>query len=597
MIPTTARSAFPSLLPAAMPAILRSVSSRMLGFDEIARMYSTLASQDASRPLWDLLLDHMNVTCQVADGDLELIPRAGPVVVVANHPFGLLEGAVLAVLLRRIRPDARFLANGLLESIPDLRDLVISVDPMSGRESVARNSRGLRRALEFVAGGGMLVVFPAGEVSHYQWRERRVEDSHWSPSIARFIKHAAARDGKLSVLPVFVNGSNSALFQASGFAHPRLRTALLVRELLNKKGRAVDLRIGKPIDSSTLLGLSSDRERIDYLRWRTYLLRNRLEFKPETRKPAIWKQWLNRTPEPLAADVPASSMAREIEALPSTQRLASSGDLECYIAAQNQIPNTLREIGRLREATFRRAGEGTGRSTDLDHFDSHYQHLFVWNASKHEVAGAYRLAETDSVRRRFGVNGLYTATLFRVGDPFLDALGPAVELGRSIVRPEYQKSFAPLLLLWKGIGQFVDRNPRCKVLFGPVSISNKYQRVSRDLMISFLEQRASVSALAGLVRARKPPRKATEKALCTSVEQLSDVVAELEPDRAGVPVLLRQYLRLGGKLLGFNVDSQFSDSLDGLILVDLTQTEPKLLERYLGRSEARRFLDYWKGQS
>src|SRR5205814_7181984 len=102
-----------------------------------------------------------------------------------------------------------------------------------------------------------------------------------------------------------------------------------------------------------------------------------------------------------------------------------SGDLEVYLAPAINIPTVLHELGRLREITFRAAGEGTGKAIDLDEFDTHYLHLFVWNARKQEVVGAYRLARTDIVRRRAGVRGLYTATLFQYGEAFLDRLGPA----------------------------------------------------------------------------------------------------------------------------------------------------------------------------
>jgi putative hemolysin len=220
---------------------------------------------------------------------------------------------------------------------------------------------------------------------------------------------------------------------------------------------------------------------------------------------------------------------------------------------------------------------------DLDRFDRHYLHLFVWNTRRSEIAGAYRLAPTDSARR----HGLYTETLFHYRADFLDRLGPAVELGRSFVRPEYQRGFAPLLLLWKGIGAFLRRNPRYTTLFGPVSISNQYAAASRELMVGFLERYAMLRGWTGIVRGRTPFRRTLKHAALPTagmdVDDLGAILGDIEEKPAGVPVLLRQYLRLGGKLLGFNVDPKFANALDGLILVDLTKTEPKLLERYLGK--------------
>jgi putative hemolysin len=301
--------------------------------------------------------------------------------------------------------------------------------------------------------------------------------------------------------------------------------------------------------------------------------------------------------------MPAGEVAAEIATLPAGCLLGRSGDLEVYLSRATHIPNVLHELGRLREITFRAAGEGTGKRLDIDEFDRHYLHLFVWNGRSKELVGAYRLAPTDVVRRRYGICGLYTATLFRFGAPFLDRLGPALELGRSFIREEYQRGFAPLLLLWKGIGAFVARNPRYKTLFGPVSISNRYQAVSRELMISFLEKYALLRDWAGLVRNRHAFRErflkgANRPALPNSgfgIDDLSELVSDIEQKQTGVPILLRQYLKLGGKLLGFNLDPKFANTLDGLILVDLTKTDLKLLDRYLGKSEARRFLEFQKG--
>ena len=537
-----------------------------LGIDQIERTYAELQSMDTARSFTERVLDHLHVTYRVAERDLAQIPRSGPTVVVVNHPFGILEGAVLATILPRIRSDTRFMANRILSALPEMRDLLVSVDPMGGESAARGNRAGLRRSIEHLENGGLLVVFPAGEVSHFQWREGAVTDPQWSPTIARIIEIAARRGSAVRIVPAFVEGSNSFLFHAAGMLHPRLRTALLARELFNKRNGRVDVRIGSPIESEKLLSIPTSEERMDYLRWRTYLLSNRSEDKAP------------RAMQPIASAVPANLLAKDVTALGAHARLAESGDLETYIARAEQIPNVLAEIGRLREITFRAAGEGTGRAADLDRFDPHYLHLFLWNREKQEVVGSYRLAGAEA-----GADGLYTATLFHYGQAFLDRLGPALELGRSWIRVEYQKAFAPLLLLWKGIGQFIRRHPQYTTLFGAVSISNQYQRVSRELMVSFLECNASLRNWAGLIASSNPFRSRRVVHPPFDLEDLSQVVSDIEPTGAGVPVLLRQYLKLGGKLLGFNVDPEFSNALDGLILVDLTRTEPKLLDRYLGK--------------
>ena len=587
------QSIIPNIVPFRVPRPFANLLGRVLGIHAISRIYEELQAMAHHRSIADRLLDFLAVSYTASEIDLARIPRSGPAIVTVNHPFGILEGAVLAGLLARIRPDVRFLANGILTVIPELRDVLIAVDPISGRAAAAANGRGLRRSLEHLRAGGMLVIFPAGEVSHFHWRDRAVTDAEWNPIVARLVRIAGA-----PVVPAYIEGANGLLFQIAGMAHSGLRTALLGRELLNKRGRSVEVRIGSPIPAEKLRAMPAPREQAAYLRWRTYLLASRERFKPRTALP-LSRQAQELEPVASETALPAA-LSAEIAALPGECLSSRSGDLEAYIASAALIPKVLRELGRLREITFRAVGEGAGKPLDLDEFDSHYLHLFVWNARRQELVGAYRLAKTDVVRSRFGIRGLYTATLFRYGNPFLDRLGPALELGRSFVRQEYQKGFAPLLLLWKGIGAFIGRNPQYKVLFGPVSISNQYQAVSRELMTSFLEKYASLRDWAGLVRNRcafpqralKGPNRPAFPDAGFDIEDLSTVVGDIEQRQAAVPVLLRQYLRLGGKLLGFNVDPKFASALDGLILVDLTQTEPKLLERYLGKSEAAAFLEF-----
>ena len=598
---TTFSTVIPKLLPFRVPSRIGRVVEHALGIDRLAGVYTTLRAKNDETPLAERLLQHLEITERVSGKDLERIPRHGPALVVVNHPFGILEGAVLLTLLSRIRSDVKFLANGILEAIPEIRNLLIPVDPLGG-EKVARNNHiGVRNAVEFLAGGGLLVIFPAGEVSHFQWKERSVTDPKWNPATARMLAIASRRAQGISVIPVYVEGSNSLLFQAAGFVHPRLRTVMLGRELLNKRRATVEVRIGSPVAAEKLLAIPSDGQRTEYLRWRTYLLASRNEYKPRTALPFVRAGERLTDLKPVAPPADVAAMEREVAGLPICSRLATSGELSAYLARAEEIPAVLREIGRLRELTFRAAGEGTGKSIDLDTFDSHYLHLFIWNESKREIVGGYRLAGTDAVRGEFGIRGLYANTLFKYGDEFLDRMGPALELGRSFVRTEYQKGFAPLLLLWKGIGKFVARNPQYKVLFGPVSISNQYQSTSRRLMVSFLERYVSLKEWGGLVSSRNPfrSRDAQRRTLpdtALDLDDLSAAVSDLEPSQAGLPVLLRQYLKLGGKLLGFNIDPQFANALDGLILVDLTKTEPKLLERYLGKHEAAQFLAFHRGK-
>jgi putative hemolysin len=246
----------------------------------------------------------------------------------------------------------------------------------------------------------------------------------------------------------------------------------------------------------------------------------------------------------------------------------------------------LREIGRLREITFREVREGTGQALDLDEFDQHYLHLFLWNKPAAELAGAYRLGLTDVILRQFGPEGLYTSTLFRFKPGFLEQLQDAIELGRSFIASKYQKEYSCLSLLWKGIGQFIVRNPRYKILFGPVSISDDYQALSKRLIVQFLRQNKLDAELFRYVRPRKPYRcwpikTAALRQLPRDADDISLLISEIEKDGKGIPILLRHYLRLNASFSCFNVDAKFSNVVDGLMRVDLMKTDHRLMRHFM----------------
>jgi putative hemolysin len=307
-----------------------------------------------------------------------------------------------------------------------------------------------------------------------------------------------------------------------------------------------------------------------------------------------------RCPRPTAVidEVPRTSLQAEIDALASSQRLLESGGLCVYCARAAQIPRVVQEIGRLRELTFRAVGEGTGRRSDVDRYDDYYLQLFVWDARANLIAGAYRLGLVDEILAHHGDRGLYTQSLFEYPIRLLDMLNPAIELGRSFVRAEYQRSFAPLLLLWCGIGRFIARSPRYAVLFGPVSISGRYTPISRELMVDYLSCCRADTRLCSQVTPRRPFRHRTRasgpgaRSTPRSLDELARLVAQIEPDGKGIPVLVRHYLRLGGRVLGFSIDEKFGNALDALMMLDLRRVEPTLLARYMGDSGSAAFRAY-----
>lgn len=570
---STARAVFAPLGP---------VVDHLLALPTLDRLYRSVPVD--GRAFWNRALEALEITISVSDEDAQRVPTDGPLIVVANHPLGGVDGLALAAVVSRARPDVKLLGNSLLARIPEMRRAAFFVDLFGQSSARVQNASAMRAALRWLASGGALAMFPAGEVSYLRADDGARIDSEWSTAVARLATSADA-----TVLPVFFHGANSRWFYLAGRMHPALRAALLVRELLRKRGRTIHLRTGSPIPPARLRRLADDRARTEYLRTRTYALGAPAAPAREPAPPTL---------ERIADPEPMLGMAQEIAALPPEQILLRSGAFMVCMGSASELPHVVREIGRLREVAFRAVSEGSGRARDLDRFDGHYQHLIVWNPECGEVVGSYRIGETDRILRRFGIDGLYTSTLFRYDRRLLADIGPALELGRAFVRPEYQRDYSPLLLLWKGIGTLVSRNPRYRTLFGTVSISNDYQSLSQQILARFLYATSFRPDLAERVQPRNPPPflrdcrgvPAMAGAVARTIADVGALVADIESDGKGVPVLLRQYLKLNARLLGFNVDPAFGGVLDGLMMVDLTDVAPDMLARYMGKPGAQAFL-------
>ncbi len=554
--------------------VARPLLERVLALGTYRTLYDK-AQRPLDEPFESRALNTLNIDAQVSSDDLDHIPRSGPLIVAANHPHGIVDGLVLMSALRRVRPDFRVLTNQLLARIPELRDCCLFVDPFDGPGAEARNRAGLRAAHLWLRGGGALIVFPAGEVAHAPAVDGELADSEWKPAMSRLALAIGA-----AVIPAFIGGRNSQAFYAAGRLHPALRTLLLPRELLKKRGSTIGVRLGAPLSPA---GWTKDAAGFsNAVRSEVDQLATKVRLRPDT------------------TEIPAPSanpIASEIAALPNECRLLESGTFQVFCARADQIPWALREIGRLRAITFRAVGEGSDGELDLDRFDARYQHLFSWDNDKQQIVGAYRIGQTDRIVADSGVAGLYTRTLFRYDERLIERMpAPALELGRSFVRAEYQKNYNALLLLWKGIGRFVARHPEYRLLFGPVSISARYSDASHRLLMSFLRQNHFAPEFGELVAALHTPRVATAPASRMSVprslDEVNSLIERVEADGKGMPVLLRQYLKLNARLIGFNVDPAFGETLDALMLVDLTTVDLPMLNRYLGRGDAKHFLAY-----
>jgi putative hemolysin len=552
-------------------AAARPVLEWVLALGEYRKIYESV-HVGTTEPFEARALRALEVLPQTSGDDISRIPMSGPLIVAANHPHGLLDGLVLIDLVRRARPDIRVLTNHLLARIPELRELCLFVDPFNGPDAAARSRAGLRAAHLWLRKGGALIVFPAGEVAHVRGQDGAFAESSWKPTMSRLAIATGAQ-----VVPAFIEGGNSRLFYVAGQIHSSLRTMMLARELLKKRGATVTVRFGNPISRTDV---SQDVDAT------TARVRTAMETLVPTVRPMD-----GTTYEPGFGQT--DSIAAEIAGL-RADLLVESGPFQVFCVRADQIPATLREIGRLRELTYRAIGEGTGRTIDLDRFDSAYRHLFSWDRDRRRVVGAYRIGQTDRIVQAGGVDGLYTRTLFRYDERLIDRMAaPALELGRSFVRAEYQKNYNALLLLWKGIGSFIARHPRYRLLFGPVSISTRYSDSSHQLLMSFLQQNHFAAELSELVEAFNPPAGVAgppASSVPVTIGAVDRLVACAESDGKGMPVLLRQYLKLNARVIGFSVDPNFGEALDALMVVDLTTVDRAILNRYLGRRDADQFL-------
>lgn len=569
--------------------IIRGIERRaeqLLRLDQINAAYAELADETGGGDFFRRTLELLGISHRVSDADLEKIPGTGPLLVAANHPFGGVEGILLGKILMDLRPDVKILGNHLLLRIPQIREHLIPVNVFDRGASVHANANAYREAARWIRKGGALLTFPAGEVSHFQLRGRRVEDRPWPAHIG-----ALARMTRARVLPVFIHGRNSALFNILGIAAPMLRTVMLPRELMRKRATPILLMIGKPILWQKLAGFCSDEAITRYLQFHTYFLKNRL---PRNRPiplplPGGFRRF--RAGSPVIPPMDRYFLRKEVSALSPSRRLAAQKEFEVYIARAHEIPCIMREIARQREISFRDVGEGTGKPLDMDRFDAAYLHLFLWDRNREEIAGAYRLGLVDEILNRSGISGLYTHSLFRLEEAFIKGMGGSLELGRSFIQPQYRRKHGCLALLWRGIGAFIAGSCRYRTLFGPVSISRNYHQVSRNLMVEFLRNQARDGSLPRLVSPRNPYRPgriahaAEPPALLSGdVENLSMLVSEIESDGKGVPTLIKHYLKLNAKFIAFNLDRRFSHVVDGLVVVDLTETDPKILRRFMGEA-------------
>lgn len=562
--------------------MLANLVKKILAYDQIESAYLKHEHAENAQILLEKVLSDWQISIREHKNTKTPYDHLNKVLIVANHPFGGVEGMILTRQFLNNHTTIKVLVNPILKVFKPLRECFLFVEPYDDAESKRLNIQATKQAIEWLKQGNVLAMFPAGEVSSYQLTENCVVDPVWSKSCAAFVEKT-----QCSVLPVFFHGQNSKWFQALGVLHPKIRTLLLGRELVNKQNQTIHMSYGNVVQFSKLPKHLNREQLANYFRFLTY---------------SIAKQGKKITACAESQEIEQSYapavLQKDIDQLPQSALLLKSKNFSVYVTEYEHIPNIMHEIAKQRERSFRKVGEGTGKPIDTDGFDQYYKHLFVWDDDAQQIVGAYRIALSDDVKQK--QQSFYSQTLFGFDDRFIKEIEPAIEMGRSFVSLEYQKSFTPLLLLWKGIGQFVARNPKYTKLFGPVSISGEFSSLSKTVIKEYLLRHYGADNLKQHVHVKVPFNDEilydySSKDMAQFFNSLADIsnyIDYQEKEFAGIPVLIKHYIKLGAKFIDFNVDPEFNNALDALILVDLKQTEEKSLKNYMGEEGYEIFRNY-----
>jgi putative hemolysin len=538
---------------------------KVLEIDKVNRTqakYNQLMGPDFAHAI----LEDQGVTYDIPEGQLDRIPAEGGFITVSNHHFGSIDGLILSDTVGRKRKDYKILTTFMLSLIPNLTESFLPVNNLGGKND-ARSINSIRMALEHMQTGGGLGLFPAGEVGTWQKEGKKtavapgkvIEDKPWAPNIIRLIKKSG-----LPVVPIYFDGTNSNNFHQLGRIHPRLRTARLIHELFNKRGTHVKVRIGLPITPQEIAKFEDTEAFGQYLRNVTYALEASCMETPK--RADIMHQ------EPVMDPVDPELVQKELAAI-QKDVLFEVGDYRCYLASPQEIPNTMLEIARLREKTFRTVGEGTGTAKDTDIYDTYYRHLILWNVTDGKIAGAYRIGVGPEVLARpEGSKGFYTASLLEFREGLNAYLPKTMELGRSFIVEDYRKEVLPLKLLLSGILTAGANLPGMEYTMGPVSVSSDVPTFYKSLIYHYFLKNHSMENASEMVRPITPftpdfLRVNPDQLLsgCKNVDEFDRLLSYISSGTVRLPVLFRKYASLGAKYLAFNIDTEFN-TLDAFII-------------------------------
>ncbi|NOU43244.1 MAG: lysophospholipid acyltransferase family protein [Methyloglobulus sp.] len=514
----------------------------------------------------DKLLHYFKFSYQISNRSINNIPSEGRLIIIANHPIGTLDGLALVKLIRTVRPDVRIVTNRVLNHMEPLQSLFFPVDVLSDKKDFKITYQKLVQALE---NEEAIIFFPAGEVSRIT--PAGVRDGEWQSGFLKLAKKTQS-----SILPIHIKAKNSALFYSLSTLYKPLGTMLLVNEMFNKSDQEIKFRVGAPVSYSVIAASELSNAELSQ-RFRKHVI----NLGKNHKKP------LFATVETVIhpADTKAIKKGLYNSALLGETRDGKKIFLYDY---QDDCP-VMHEIARLRELTFRCVEEGTGLAFDLDKFDTYYRHIVLWDENDLEIVGAYRIGEGAEIMDAKGVAGFYTNTLFDLTKTFADYLPYSIELGRSFVQPRYwgQRS---LEYLWYGIGAYLREHPEVKYLFGPVSLSNTYPQLAKELIISFYQQQFGtemphVTANLPFELSAASQRFAKQEFSNDYSTSFKILNTELKKLGVKVPTLYKQYVELcvdkGCHFIGFNIDPDFNNCIDSLIMVEIDKIAPKKKQRYI----------------
>ncbi len=539
----------------------------------------------------DYAIKELGFTYEIPEEDLQNIPKEGAFISIHNHPFGGLDGLLLMKIVPEIRPDFKILVNFLLTKLGPIKDYFLAVNPFETYNDVKSSLSGLREAYRHLQKGAPLSVYPAGEVATYRLDKKCITDREWQYSVIKFIKKA-----KVPVVPIYFEGHNNRLFHWLGFVHPLLRTVKLPSELFNKEGTVVKMRIGKPIPVEDQDLFSDINEYGRYLRSKTYGLG--ISFKNNNNKYPDRTDYAEKIIDP----VPAHKVEEEIENIKEEYLLFRIQDNLVFSVPSPNIPNTMKEIGRLRECTYRDVAEGTNKSIDIDEFDEYYEQLFIWDEKEKKIVGGYRVGKGKDILATYGIRGFYVNTLFRLNYQMLPVLRETIELGRSFVVKEYQRKTISLFMLWKGILYYLLKHPEYRYLLGIVSMSNAMSDFAKTMLINFIKANYFNYELAEFIKPRREFKLKTDKtidkeifikATKNNVGKFERYVQDVDPEFR-IPILLKKYLNLNAEILGFNIDPKFNYSLDGLMILDLLDLPISTIESLSKELDDKSILERFK---